>query len=370
MRETIAAGLVPGNLRPMASLTEPQAAPPALEKTEEPLLVFVHIPKSAGTTFGWILRCHYGERFDRIDQSRRGKLETAVASARPDDELPDPVRPGIRAVSGHLCFGLSSLFPEDTRYVTILRDPVERTISQYEYLLSRVGHPWHNPQLPPPTAELRLDQSIGEANYIRDNLQTRMLCGLVSQDEPLPADAIERAKRNLQDRFEYVGTTERFAKFVAMLNLELGWPTIAYQEARVTPGRRRKDELPADVLRVVEDQNALDRELVDYADELLTAALEQVGPELELETEVLRRALPPARAARRREPAADALDVRALPIEARVALALQEAELARARKLATKKERRAELLEAEVARRSARIAELKAALGRLTGPER
>ena len=53
-----------------------------------------------------------------------------------------------------------------------------------------------------------------------------MLCGIVSPWDELPADALQRAKENLA-AFDFVGTTERFDEFVALLNIALGWPTVA-----------------------------------------------------------------------------------------------------------------------------------------------
>ena len=149
-----------------------------------------------------------------------------------------------------------------------------------------------------------------------------MLCGLLSPYDPLPPDALSQAKDNLGERFAYVGTTERFDEFLAFLNLELGWPTVAYKRSNLNRERPRRDELPADVLQIVEERNALDRELHAYAGDLLAGSLERAGPELAREVEVLRRA-------EKQRGGAPVLD-RSWPIEARVALALEEGELAQA----------------------------------------
>src|SRR5262249_14814536 len=175
----------------------------------------------------------------------------------------------------------------------------------------------------PPSPELTLDECLTERGYIPDNLQTRMLCGLVSPYDPLPADAVEQAKRNLRDGFAYVGTTERFEEFLALLNVELGWPTVAYKRSNANPKRPKKDDLPPDVRRLVEERNALDSELYAYAAELQAEALGRRGPELADELDVIRRA-----EAWRRDHDDSTPASRALPVEARVALALKEAELA------------------------------------------
>jgi hypothetical protein len=341
----------------MASATgsEPRSAPPAGDRGR--LLVFVHIPKAAGTTFGRILRHHYGAHFERIDQFRREDLERAAARGEPVSvELP-----GVQAVTGHVAFGLlERLFP-DALFVTILRDPVERTLSQYEYMLHRVGRPWHHETLPAPTADLTIDEALGRG-YVRDNLQTRMLCGLISPTEALPPDALKQAKRNLAEQFAHVGTTARFAEFLALLNLEFGWPTVAYKEGRVTPGRRPAADRTADELRAVEDANAFDREVFAHAEELLARALAGAGPEVAAEADVLRRALPIERRARGGETVPDPEAVRALPVEARVALALKEAELGRVGEVARLKLRKLVRAKKTSTQRAERIRELKRAL--------
>jgi hypothetical protein len=302
--------------------------------SDEALLVLLHIPKTAGMTLATILQRRYGDGFvGGVGGDRReppGKQAPNVFSRfeHVDARLRSiAAKPGVRALAGHITFGLQDRLPADARYLTVLRDPVERTLSQYYFIVEppakrkgRTGAGFVPPWLPPPTPALTLDEALTERGYIPGNLQTRMLCGLVSPYDPLPADALERAKQNLRERFAFVGTTERFEEFLALLNLRLGWPTVAYRRSNANPGRPRRGDLPADVLGIVEERNALDRELHAYAGELLAEALDEAGPELEREVEVLRLA----------DRASAAEIDRSWPVEARVALALQEAELAEA----------------------------------------
>jgi hypothetical protein len=156
-------------------------------------------------------------------------------------------------------------------------------------------------------------------SYVPDNLQTRMLCGLVSPWDELPPGALEQAKQNLAERFSYVGTTERFDEFLCLLNIELGWPTLSYKPKHTSSGRLRVEDLSADELRLVEETNLLDRQLHAYAGELLAEALARTGPELEREVFVC---------ALRRVRDRAAVPLRSLPLETRVELALKERELA------------------------------------------
>jgi hypothetical protein len=320
-----------------------ETEPAARRMSPESLLVLLHIPKTAGMTLQKILQYHYGDAFQGAGKPRGRHApphqRTPNVFSRfehADTRLREiAAKPGVRAVSGHITFGLHDRLPPDARYITILRDPVERTLSQYYFHVRPhaeagkaarrdLAPPW----LPPPSSELTLEECLTERGYIPDNLQTRMLCGLVSPYDPLPPRALEQALHNLRERFAFVGTTERFEEFLALLNLELGWPTVAYTRSNANATRLRKEDLSAGLLRVVEERNALDRELHACAAQLLAEALEGAGPELELEVEVLRGAEKLCEARQNGNEAAFVDAIRSLPVNARIELALEKAELA------------------------------------------
>jgi hypothetical protein len=287
---------------------------------EQSLVVLVHLPKTAGTTLAQLLRHHYrggafkggGNVFGRPDEVE-ARLDKIASTER------------FRAVAGHLTFGAAERLSSRARYVTILREPVARTLSHYFFLVhSARGQGLVPPWLPEPGPCLTLDECLSDRSYIPDNLQTRMLCGLVSPYDELPADALERAKRNLAERFAYVGTTERFDELLAVLDLAFGWPTTPYRRARENADRPGLDDVPPDALRVAAERNALDRELWEHAGALLDQQITASGPAFTGELEVLRLAL--ERWAGTDGPQAPS--ERGLPTEARVQLALKEAELA------------------------------------------
>ena len=102
------------------------------------LLVSVHLPKTAGQTFGRILRTHYAERFRLVKEDRplhdmpgrrkfRALLNLATLSGGALDE--------IDCIHGHFLpvkfLGAAAIRP--VQFVTWLRDPVQRLVSHYQY---------------------------------------------------------------------------------------------------------------------------------------------------------------------------------------------------------------------------------------------
>jgi hypothetical protein len=283
----------------------------------DPLLL-VHLPKTAGTTLAQLMRYHYsgggfmgaGNVFSR-PQEARPRLE---AIAR---------KPAVRGAAGHVSFGLAEQVVPGATFVTILREPVDRTLSQYFFLAEPGrGVGLLRPGLDEDARGLGLEEMF-DRGYLLDNVQTRMLCGLVSPYDDLPDDGLDRAKANLRDRFAYVGTTESFDELLAVLNLALGWPTTAHEPARENP--RRPPEVPDDLRALAAERNPLDCELYAFAGELLDEAVVTAGPAAEEETAVIAEAT-----TRWNEARAGSESVRSPTPDARVEQALDEARLVRA----------------------------------------
>jgi hypothetical protein len=295
----------------------------------DPLLL-VHLPKTAGTTLAQLLRYHYAGAFKGAGNvlsrpEKAGPRLEAIAGSQ-----------AIRAASGHVSFGLADRILPDAVFVTILREPVARTLSQYSFLAEAGrGGGLVPPGLDEDARGLGLEEMF-DRGYLLDDLQTRMLCGLVSPYDDLPDDALGRAEANLRDRFAYVGTTERFDQLLAVLNIELGWPTTAHEPARKSP--RRPADIPEELQALAAGRNTLDRELHAFAGRLLD---ERVDAEVEEEAAVIAEATAlwnEARAAAEPvlSPAPDARVERALEEARRVRAAFEErnrrAKVKRARK--------------------------------------
>src|SRR5690242_13639514 len=153
--------------------------------------------------------------------------DKTLARVREVGSSPDP---SIRAIRGHMAVGVRQWLPSDTQYVTILRRPVPRVISHYYHLKQRQRVTRVRPfGLPPMPAELTLHDCVDQAQYIPDNLATRLLSDSPSPLGELTAERVEAAKRNLREVFALVGVTERFDEFFVLALSLLDLPLATYR---------------------------------------------------------------------------------------------------------------------------------------------
>ena len=132
-------------------------------------IIFVHLPKCGGTTLNRLVEWEYlPTQVFSIDPSffrwsyRRLLRWSPERLAR------------MKVFQGHMPFGLHQRLPQAATYLTILRDPVDRGISEYYYALSRIVHPEHRAM-----KRLGLDEYIRLTPYA--NVQTKLIAGQDSE---------------------------------------------------------------------------------------------------------------------------------------------------------------------------------------------
>mgnify|MGYP003350421959 FL=1 len=94
--------------------------------------LFVHVPKCGGTSVLQAIRETHPEPLGlELNGDQFVDKRTILESVA--DRLP-----AARVVFGHRVFaGLARSMPQPARMVTVLRDPVDRAISHYNYILTR-----------------------------------------------------------------------------------------------------------------------------------------------------------------------------------------------------------------------------------------
>lgn len=108
------------------------------------LFIFLHIPKCAGTTINYHIKFNFKEEEFLYISKGHGfyNLKTKAYEMLQDEErikqylssLSEEDKRKIKIISGHNVFyGIHEFFDKDPLYITFLRDPFERTISQYNH---------------------------------------------------------------------------------------------------------------------------------------------------------------------------------------------------------------------------------------------
>jgi hypothetical protein len=202
----------------------------------------------------------------------------------------------IGFLTGHLPYEVRSMLPPRTQVVTVLRDPVERTLSHFWEIQRQ-------PLVREESPNFSLDEFIDSPrwNTLVVDYQARQLAhridlaGAGSAFDPaerfatlgkpfppshpaplqsyfdcspleLRGDALERAARHALDAIEFVGVTEQldalFADVVAWWDV-VPAPSLGHENA--APERPHRDSVPAALVRKIEAVTQVDRVLYEYA---------------------------------------------------------------------------------------------------------
>jgi len=172
-------------------------------------LIFLHIPKTGGSTLRNLIKRNYkGQPIFSIDGRRARKSIEAFK------KLPEAQRKSFKVLQRHMLFGLHEFLSSPSTYITMLRDPIERIISHYYYVLR---DPEHYPYLYKKVKSQNMSLNISLKDYVisgisteLDNGQTRLLSGMKNVDFGCcPREMLEIAKKNLREHFAVIGLMER-----------------------------------------------------------------------------------------------------------------------------------------------------------------
>jgi len=230
---------------------------------EDDQLCFMHIPKTAGNSLG-------RDMAKRFPESR--VFHDPSWAIQPIMDFPLYIRNSYQMVWGHALFTqFRAVQPTNQVYVTMLRDPIERTISTYYYILSRPEHPFY-----PKVKSMSLEDFLlwEEQDAVESHdLQTRYMSGVIDRTKD---PDIDQACSVLRDKFMFVGLVERYEESLALLNFTFGWPASEVKYLNTTPVRAKQSDIAPNVLRLIRELNQNDIILYKFAEELFNEQLERM----------------------------------------------------------------------------------------------
>ncbi|WP_078430404.1 sulfotransferase family 2 domain-containing protein [Alkalihalobacterium alkalinitrilicum] len=218
------------------------------------VLIHLHMPKTAGTTLRTIIK-------QNVDSSK--SYELYRYGNQLSKILSNLNQKDIKCIQGHFPYGIHELLDQKAIYITMLRNPVERVISEYYFIKSIPRHELHQQ-----VKKMTLTEYQQELRNC--NLQTRLLSGKVTK-EVLSQEDIQQAKVNIKKHFKIVGITELFNESIFLMQKEFGWMNIFYKKYNITRGK--PTNIADSTLDKISKNNVLDIELYNYAREILKTKL-------------------------------------------------------------------------------------------------
>lgn len=216
------------------------------------MIVCLHIPKTGGTSFNVILENSFGIRNCHTNQTNRSTFTQA------DLEFVRKCYPGVRSIVGHNLVDPGQLQVPNPFFMTILREPIARVISHYQYSIQN----GHNPK--------SFEETLRASENLQD-LQVKLIAG--GRD-------LDKAKRFLE-QCAFVGLTEKFDLSLRVLErLAPCKLRLNYEQRVVARGNEVKDSIKSDprLLEVARAYNQLDIELYKFAvNEIFPRLCRQAG---------------------------------------------------------------------------------------------
>ncbi|MFZ5483250.1 MAG: FkbM family methyltransferase [Pseudomonadota bacterium] len=240
-------------------------------------LYFLHIPRAADTTLNSFLDVEIFSR-DAVYQSN---WRTLLRNSQEDLSQ-------FRLFHGHLYASFAFAYPGPLRYITFIRDPIERALSHYGHVMRDERHYLHDlarrlgsfkaylnhPETRPTVVNFQVRALGWDVNpyavaktLSEGELDEFKLERWLETSTPGVSNALllDSAVKRLE-QFCFVGITERFDISIRLLCETFGWPLPQDMDARnFNSGRVRREDLPADVLRDLVEANQADLALYEHA---------------------------------------------------------------------------------------------------------
>ena len=226
-------------------------------------LIFLHLPKNAGTTMNRILKKEYDK--NEIFTVKWNKDGSGTGNLSEFKKMTQYERDNIKFLSGHFNFGLHEYFTNPFQYVSMMRHPVERTVSFYNYVKRQKSH-----RLLSVVKDKSLIECIKEVkDFDVVNGQARKLSG--TDDESL---MLSKALENIENHFAFMGIQEYFEESILLFNHKLGFKIRYFNHSN---SARNKPQIDSELINEIENLNQIDLELYRIIEERFLEELKSLN---------------------------------------------------------------------------------------------
>ena len=258
------------------------------------ILVFVHAPKTGGTAFDEALEAHFGPdnciftRVEKIGKIHPDRVQKAFWTARKfarnsvlrlrgihplmrrEHQTLDLNR--LRVLTGHFALGAEPRIGRDPIYVSLVRDPVDRFLSDYYYRFD-IRSRWSDRKRERHSFWLYdvdrfVDFVYARKGWTQTNLQCRYLGG---------EDNFGAARKAIDECVFLAAPLSRMKEFFELLRPVLDFNSIAAHRANI--GRARQDKAPPSEksLAKIREMVSEDQRLFDYVSEAFDDVYNEFG---------------------------------------------------------------------------------------------
>ena len=221
--------------------------------------IFIHIPRTGGTTLTTTLRWVYGPWASYRDNPERPEyIDEFITKMRKEVSAP-------RLVAGHVHYGVHRHLDDPARYFTLLRHPLRQYISRFNFLKFGYPNSYESMSL--------TDFCRSDDPWSRPNDQVRFISG----EDPAqdPKAILEKAQDHLLNKIDVFGITERYDESILLFRRRLGWSRPPFYIISLSNKERPTlEELSSKELEAVKERNQLDMELYQFAKRHFEDALE------------------------------------------------------------------------------------------------
>ncbi len=254
-------------------------------------LVFIHMPKAAGSTLQRIIERQYGgQNIFNIDGNDVSTVQVSIDHLR---SLSGTEREKVLCLKGHVPFGIGQWLKNPVKYISMLREPVARIVSDYNYAASTPEHILYKRVNEENMSLIQFAEMRAQSGLA--NLYTRLLSGCVNWDNIALSKALlsqtelESAKENVR-KCAAIGITEHFDESILIFKKALGWSSCGYIRENVTREERvSRRAINSDVEKAIEEYNRLDMELYKYCREILDETIQKAGSDFQAELAAFRK---------------------------------------------------------------------------------
>lgn len=229
-------------------------------------IVFMHIPKNGGTTLDSIL----DKNFDKQDIFNVKVINNNELNISDLLKLGKEELDKIKLLKGHVPFGIHNKLNKDYKYITLLRNPVERIISFYYYVLSLPNHRLHLTVKKQNMSLYDFTTQINQGDV--NNAQIRVISGIEDTTENMLAKALE----NIEKNFSFVGLVERYDESLVLLQELYKFKIPYYRSLNKTPKRAKLNKIDVKTLEAIKTLNHGDIDLYTIMEKKFSSELQNI----------------------------------------------------------------------------------------------